>query len=208
LRGELRDIEAGGADYVHLDVMDGHFVPNLTIGPPVVTAIRKATALPLDCHLMVSNPDLYLDAFAAAGADIITVHAEACVHLQRTLSHIRSLGKRAGVALNPHTDEGVLKYVVNDVDLVLVMSVNPGFGGQAFLPTMLEKIARISEMMASRDRDILLEVDGGIAETTAEEVARAGANLLVAGVAVFGQADRGGAIRRIRAAAERGFATR
>jgi ribulose-phosphate 3-epimerase len=188
--------------------MDGHFVPNLTIGPPVVASIRKATTLSLDCHLMMNDPDRYLDAFVTAGADIITVHAEAVVHLQRTVSRIRALGKRAGVALNPHTSEAVLRYLLDDIDLVLIMSVNPGFGGQAFLSTMLEKVARVAELIEKSNRPILLEVDGGITADNAETVGRAGANLLVAGAAVLGQSDRAQAITAIRQAAVRGFCSR
>ena len=208
LRDELSDLERGGADYVHVDVMDGHFVPNLTIGPPVVASIRKATTLSLDCHLMMNDPDRYLDAFVTAGADIITVHAEAVVHLQRTVSRIRTLGKRAGVALNPHTSEEVLRYLLDDIDLVLIMSVNPGFGGQAFLSSMLEKVARVAELIDKGNRPILLEVDGGITTDNAETVGRAGANLLVAGAAVLGQSDRAQAITAIRQAAVRGFCSR
>lgn len=205
LRDELRDLERAGADYVHVDVMDGHFVPNVTIGPPVVAALRKATSLPLDCHLMMTHPDPFLEDFARAGADIITVHAEAVVHLQRTLAKIRSLNKRAGVALNPHTPEDVLRYVLNDVDLILVMSVNPGFGGQSFLPVALDKIERISALIEKDHANILLEVDGGISAQNAEAVVRAGARVLVAGAAILGQPDRVEATKAIREAGARGL---
>jgi ribulose-phosphate 3-epimerase len=208
LGSELRELEKGGADVVHVDVMDGHFVPNLTIGPPVVASIRKATTQTLDCHLMMSEPDRYIEVFAAAGADIITVHAEAVIHLQRTVSTIRSLGKKAGVALNPHTPEEVLRYLLDDIDLVLVMSVNPGFGGQGFLPNALEKVSRIAQMIESSKKPIMLEVDGGINLDNAEAVGRAGANLLVAGAAVFGNPDRAAAINGIRNAARRGYLLR
>jgi ribulose-phosphate 3-epimerase len=205
LRDELRTLEVGGADYVHVDVMDGNFVPNLTIGPPVVASLKKSTSLPLDCHLMMLEPDRYVEAFAEAGAEIITVHAEASVHLQRTLSKIRSLGKRAGVALNPHTPEEVLRYVIGDVDLILVMSVNPGFGGQSFLPSTFRKLERIAKLIDDSKNDVILEVDGGISEANAEAIVRAGARMLVTGAAVFGASDRTLAISRIRAAGARGF---
>jgi ribulose-phosphate 3-epimerase len=205
LREELRTLEVGGADYVHVDVMDGNFVPNLTIGPPVVASLKKSTSLPLDCHLMMLEPDRYVEAFAEAGAEIITVHAEASVHLQRTLSKIRSLGKRAGVALNPHTPEEVLRYVIGDVDLILVMSVNPGFGGQSFLPSTFRKLERIAKLIDDSKNDVILEVDGGISEANAEAIVRAGARMLVTGAAVFGASDRTLAISRIRAAGARGF---
>jgi ribulose-phosphate 3-epimerase len=205
LREELRTLEVGGADYVHVDVMDGNFVPNLTIGPPVVASLKKSTSLPLDCHLMMLEPDRYVEAFAEAGAEIITVHAEASVHLQRTLSKIRSLGKRAGVALNPHTPEEVLRYVIGDVDLILVMSVNPGFGGQSFLPSTFRKLERIAKLIDDSKNDVILEVDGGISEANAEAIVSAGARMLVTGAAVFGASDRTLAISRIRAAGARGF---
>jgi ribulose-phosphate 3-epimerase len=205
LKEELRTLEVGGADYVHVDVMDGNFVPNLTIGPPVVASLKKSTSLPLDCHLMMLEPDRYVEAFAIAGAEIITVHAEASVHLQRTLSKIRSLGKRAGVALNPHTPEEVLRYIIDDIDLILVMSVNPGFGGQSFLPSTFRKLERIAKLIDESKRDVILEVDGGISDVNAEAIVRAGARMLVTGAAVFGASDRTLAISRIRAAGASGF---
>lgn len=198
LAQEVAAVEAAGADWIHVDVMDGRFVPNITIGPPVVAALRKATQLPLDVHLMIVEPERYIDAFAGAGADCITVHAEACTHLERTLAHIRSHGKRAGVALNPHTPESVLQYAMHTVDLVLVMSVNPGFGGQAFLPSVLPKIERIRAMVVSGEHDIDIEVDGGLKPGTVRQVFAAGANAIVAGNAVFAGGDYARAIEDIR----------
>jgi ribulose-phosphate 3-epimerase len=201
LADEIRDAEAGGADWIHVDVMDGRFVPNITLGPIVVAAARRATPLPLDVHLMIVEPERYLEAFAEAGADVISVHEEACVHLQRTLAQIRSLGKRAGVVLNPHTPESALDYVLDDVDLILVMSVNPGFGGQSFLPSVLPKLSALRKKIDARGLSIDLEVDGGIAPPTARRVVEAGARVLVAGNAVFGKPDRAKAISELRAAA-------
>jgi ribulose-phosphate 3-epimerase len=195
---EIRAVEAAGADVVHVDVMDGRFVPNLTIGPPVVAAIRKVTKLPLDVHLMMVEPEKLIDAFVAAGADGLTVHAEACVHLHRVVQHIRSLGKRAGVSLNPHTPEDVLRYVIGEVDLVLVMSVNPGFGGQSFIEAVLPKIERVRAMIDASGRAIDLEVDGGIKTGTARRVCDAGADLLVAGNAVFAAPPYADAIAALR----------
>ncbi|MDF2924554.1 MAG: rpe [Paenibacillaceae bacterium] len=198
---EIQDAERGGADWIHVDVMDGHFVPNITIGPLVVQAIRPVSALPLDVHLMIENPDQYIPAFAKAGADYITVHAEACTHLHRTLAFIREQGAKAGVVLNPATPLSSIEYVLHDLDLVLIMTVNPGFGGQKYIPAMTDKIRALRGMLdqAGLSR-VLIEVDGGINETTAAAVAQAGAQVLVAGNAVFGEKDRAEAISRIRAA--------
>jgi ribulose-phosphate 3-epimerase len=182
---EIRAIDAAGADWIHIDVMDGHFVPNITIGPAVVKALRPHTSLPFDVHLMISPVDVYLDAFAEAGADTITVHPEAGPHIHRSLQHIKSLGKRAGVVLNPGTPAKALDYLIDMVDLVLVMSVNPGFGGQSFIDSQLRKIAAIRRMIEASGRDIDLEVDGGIDSRTAALAIDAGADALVAGTATF-----------------------
>jgi ribulose-phosphate 3-epimerase len=197
LADEIRSVEEGGADWIHVDVMDGRFVPNISLGPVVVKAARAATKLPLDVHLMIVEPERYVEAFAEAGADVISVHVEASTHLQRTLAEIRRLGKKAGVVLNPHTHETSVEYVLDDVDLILVMSVNPGFGGQSFLPSALPKLRALRSMIDRRGLAIDLEVDGGVAPNTATSVVEAGANVLVAGSAIFGQRDRGAAIRSI-----------
>jgi ribulose-phosphate 3-epimerase len=185
LGDEVRAIDEAGADWIHIDVMDGHFVPNLTIGPAVVKALRGRTAKPFDVHLMISPVDAFLDAFAEAGADIITVHPEAGPHLHRTVQRVKALGKKAGVSLNPATPASVLDYVLDDLDLVLVMSVNPGFGGQKFISSQLRKIEAIGETIVQRGLNIELEVDGGIDPETAREAVGAGATALVAGTAAF-----------------------
>jgi len=200
LAEEVHEVETLGAEYIHVDVMDGRFVPNITLGPPVVRAVRAATKAVVDCHLMIVEPERYVAEFANAGADIISIHVEASPHLQRTLHAIRELGKRAGVVLNPHTPEDTIRYVMGDVDQILVMSVNPGFGGQSFLPLVLPKLRALRQMIDASGRDIDLEIDGGIAPENARLVTDAGANVLVAGSSIFGQKDRGLAMQRFRAA--------
>lgn len=195
---EIKDVEKGGADYIHVDVMDGHFVPNITIGPLIVTAIRPITTLPLDVHLMIENPDLYIPQFAKAGADIITVHVEACTHLHRTIQIIKEHGVKAGVVLNPATPVDTIQHVIGDLDIVLLMTVNPGFGGQRFIKQVLPKIYAVSEMAKSKGLSIDIEVDGGVNKETAKSCIEAGANVLVAGSAIFKEKDRGQAIRSIR----------
>ncbi len=196
----VREAEAAGADLIHVDVMDGRFVPNLTIGPPVVAALRRVTRLPLDVHLMIVEPERYLRAFAEAGADWLTVHPEATLHLHRTLTQIRALGLKAGFALNPATSEESLRYVLEVVDHVLVMSVNPGFGGQSFIPAVLPKIERVRAMLDGAGREaVSIAVDGGITPQTAPQVVAAGADVLVAGSAIFrAEAGVAEAIRRLR----------
>jgi len=195
---EIKDVERGGADYIHVDVMDGHFVPNITIGPLIVEAIRPVTQLPLDVHLMIENPDEYIEAFAKAGADYITVHVEACRHLHRTIHYIKSLGVKAGVVLNPSTPVDLIKHIIDDIDMVLLMSVNPGFGGQKFITGVLSKIREVKKMADERGLDLEIEVDGGVNPETAQLCIEAGANVLVAGSAVFNQEDRGTAISALR----------
>jgi ribulose-phosphate 3-epimerase len=201
LAEEIKDVEKGGADYIHVDVMDGHFVPNITIGSLVVKAIRPVTKLPLDVHLMVENPDPHIEAFAKAGADYLSVHAEACPHLHRTIQLIRSHGVKAGVVINPATPVEMIKHVIQDVDLVLLMTVNPGFGGQAFIDSVVPKIAEVKSLADEKGLSIEIEVDGGINAETARICTEAGANVLVAGSAIYGQKDRGAAIQTIQNAA-------
>jgi ribulose-phosphate 3-epimerase len=186
LAEEVRAVEAAGADWIHVDVMDGRFVPNITIGPVVVDAVRRATKLPLDVHLMIVEPERYVDDFRKAGADRISVHVEVSPHLHRTLQHIRAAGARAGVVLDPHTPEDSIRYVLGDLDLVLVMSVNPGFGGQSFIPSALPKLRALRAAIDGGGHDVALEVDGGVSPATAGAVVAAGARALVAGSAVFG----------------------
>lgn len=198
LANEIVKVEKAGADWIHIDVMDGHFVPNLTFGPPVVTAIRKVTKLPFDVHLMVTNPQDLIEPFVQAGADIITVHAETAPHLHRLIQAIKDSGKKAGVSLNPSTSLAAVEDVLNDVDMILIMSVNPGFGGQKFIPGAIDKIARLKAQLEQRNLSIDIEVDGGINAVTARQVVAAGANILVAGSAVYGAQDMAQAIKDIK----------
>lgn len=197
---EIAAVERAGAEVIHIDVMDGHFVPNITIGPLVVQAARKVTKLPLDVHLMIENPDRYLDAFAEAGADWITVHVETGYHLHRTVRRIRDLGKKSGVVLNPATPLASLDYILEEVDLVMLMSVNPGFGGQSFIPSALDKVRALKALIDQRGLQVGIEVDGGITPATIGEVYAAGANIFVAGSAVFGKADYAKEIAAMKAA--------
>ena len=199
LAQEVQDVEAKGADYIHLDMMDGHFVPNLTFGVPVIAALRKQCSLPFDAHLMVEDPDAYIDDLAKAGVQYVTVHQEACPHLDRTLQHIRSAGMKCGVALNPATPVSTLSCVAGQVDMILIMSVNPGFGGQKFIPYSLDKIREARALLDAADNmEAVVEVDGGVNANTAQAVKDAGASFLVAGSAVFGASDRAAAIAALR----------
>lgn len=197
---EIKDVENGGADYIHVDVMDGHFVPNITIGPLIVEAIRPTTELPLDVHLMIEQPDLYIEDFVRAGADIITVHVETCKHLHRTLQLIKSHGIKAGVVLNPHTSVESIIHILEEIDMVLFMTVNPGFGGQAFIPQVLPKIKQLASIIKEQNLSIDIEVDGGINEETAKLCVDAGANVLVAGSFIYNKPDRHAAIQSLRQA--------
>lgn len=195
---EIKAVEEGGADYIHMDIMDGHFVPNITFGPVVVEAVRKMTELPFDVHLMISDPDRYIEAFARAGADILCVHAEAAVHLHRTIQYIKQSGVKPAVALNPATPIDVLEVVLEDLDMVLLMTVNPGFGGQAFIPAVVPKIKKLKEMIERRGLTVDIEVDGGIDPRTIHKVSSAGANVFVAGSAIFKSDDYGRTIQAMR----------
>jgi ribulose-phosphate 3-epimerase len=195
---EIKDVEKGGADYIHVDVMDGHFVPNITIGPLIVEAIRPITKLPLDVHLMIEHPDQYIEAFANAGADYITVHVEACKHLHRTIHHIKSFGVKAGVVLNPATPVQMIEHIIDDIDMVLLMTVNPGFGGQKFIEQVLPKIRQVKDLVDNKGLSVEIEVDGGVNEETARKCVEAGANVLVAGSAIYNEKDRKKAIEKIR----------
>jgi len=186
---EIEAVEKAGADYIHIDVMDGHFVPNITVGPMIVKAARKATNLPLDVHLMIENPERYIDDFVTAGSDLITVHAETVTHLHRILRVIRDAGVKAGVSLNPATPLSSIEHVLNNLDMVVLMTVNPGFGGQSFIPEVLPKIEELKRMIDQKDMEIDIEVDGGINVENIAKVARAGANIFVAGNAIFGSND-------------------
>ncbi|APH07063.1 ribulose-phosphate 3-epimerase [Bacillus weihaiensis] len=197
---EITEVEKAGADYIHVDVMDGHFVPNITIGPLIVEAIRPMTKLPLDVHLMIEQPDLYIPQFVKAGADIITVHVEACKHLHRTIQLIKSQGIKAGVVLNPHTPVEAVQHVLEDIDMALLMTVNPGFGGQSFIPSVLPKIRDLSTIKKEKNLHFEIEVDGGINEQTAKLCVEAGASVLVAGSAIYGKEDRTAAITSLKAA--------
>jgi len=186
---EIKDVEAAGADWIHVDVMDGHFVPNITIGPLVAKAVRSVTDLPLDVHLMIENPDLYVEEFIKAGATYVTIHPEACYHVHRTVHAIKEAGAKAGVSLNPATPLSAIEWILDDIDLVLIMSVNPGFGGQKFIPQSLEKIAELKSMIAARNLNVIIEVDGGVNKGTIASVSQAGADAFVAGSAIFGSED-------------------
>ena len=198
LGDEVQAVVAAGADYIHIDVMDGHFVPNITIGPLVVAAVRKVTDLPLDVHLMIENPDLYIPEFASAGADIIVVHAEATNHLHRTVQLIKSFGKKAGVSLNPATSHHSLDYILEDLDLVLLMTVNPGFGGQSFIESCLPKIHALRAMLDKRGLEAELEVDGGVKIENIDRISHAGADVFVAGSAVFASGDYNATIAELK----------
>lgn len=199
---EVLEVEKAGADWIHIDVMDGHFVPNITMGPIVVDALRPLTQLPLDVHLMIENPDRYIEDFAKAGADYITVHVEACPHLHRTIQLIRSFGVKPGVVLNPHTPIETIQHVLEDIDLVLFMTVNPGFGGQKFIHSVVPKVAALSQLIKDKGLSVDIQIDGGINEETIVPCAQAGANVFVAGSAIFGKQDRTQALQAIKKAGQ------
>lgn len=197
---EIKAVEDAGADWLHIDVMDGHFVPNITIGPMIVAAAKRVAGIPLDVHLMISDPDYYLDFFHEAGADILSVHPEATHHLHRTLTRIRDLGMRAGAALNPSTSLEAVRHVLAELDVIMIMTVNPGFGGQSFIPTMLPKVRALKDMIDESGYDILIEIDGGVSPKTAPDIARSGADVFVAGSAVFGNPPYKDVIDKLHAA--------
>ncbi|MDQ0427815.1 ribulose-phosphate 3-epimerase [Planomicrobium stackebrandtii] len=199
---EVLEVEKAGADWIHVDVMDGHFVPNISFGPIVLNAIRPLTKLPMDVHLMIENPDQYIEEFAKAGADFITVHVEACPHLHRTIQLIRSLGVKPGVVLNPHTPIETIQHVLEDIDLVLFMTVNPGFGGQKFIHSVVPKVKQLSDIIKEKGLSVEIEIDGGINEETIGACAEAGATVFVAGSAIYSKKDRTQALQAIRKAGE------
>lgn len=203
LAEEVVEVEKAGAELIHIDVMDGHFVPNITMGPIVVEALRPVTKLPLDVHLMIENPDAYIEDFAKAGADYITVHVEACKHLHRTIQLIRSFGVKPGVVLNPHTSIEQIKHVLEDIDMVLFMTVNPGFGGQKFIHSVIPKVKQLSDIIKEQGLSIEIEIDGGINEETIVPCVQAGATIFVAGSAIYNEKNRAEALQRIKAAGER-----
>ncbi len=205
---DVQDVDVAGADVIHVDVMDGHFVPNITLGPPVVKALRRVTTKVLDVHLMIADADRYIESFAQAGADWITVHVEACPHLHRTLQHVKAQGCKAGVVLNPATSLSTLDYVLDDIDLVMLMSVNPGFGGQSFIPSVLEKADRLRRMLDARRPEVEIEIDGGISPKTIAGVAEAGVNIFVAGSAVYGHTNYAEIIAHLRSLAQQGAVKR
>ena len=208
LAEEVRSVEMAGADVIHVDVMDGHFVPNITIGPMVVKALRSVTKLPLDVHLMIEFPDRYIEAFAQAGASWLTVHVEACTHIHRTINAIKAYGIKAGAVLNPATSPSTLEYILADLDLVLVMSVNPGFGGQHFIPSSLDKIRYLRKLLANLDHYVPIEVDGGVNSQTIEAVVSAGADICVAGSAIFGARDYAATIEKLKELGQKGLERR
>lgn len=202
LAESVKAVENAGCEYLHIDVMDGHFVPNITFGAVVFEKLRKKSNMTFDCHLMIEQPDLYLEDFVKAGADIITVHQEACVHLNRTIHHIKELGCKAGVAINPATSPQALEYVLQDVDMVLIMSVNPGFGGQKFIPQSLDKIKKLKQMIDAKKFNVDIQVDGGVSVDNIHDIVTAGANIVVAGSAIFGKDNIQKAVSDLRSSAE------